>query len=196
MLNGLGATPVAAFTAANKIDVLAMQPMASFGIAMSTYAAQNYGAGNITRIKQGLRSAMAMSIGYSLCVGALMFFFGSNLVTVFVGPEETEVIRLAQVYLSIGGVCYFILAALFVMRSTLQGLGQSFVTTFAGVMELVMRAFASLLLTIPLGFAGACMANPLAWLGSCVPMFFAYGKLMKRLTAQEMDAAALRAEAV
>lgn len=44
-LNNLGSTAVAAYTAAQKIDNLAVQPMASFGVTMATYTAQNYGAG-------------------------------------------------------------------------------------------------------------------------------------------------------
>ena len=55
-LNGLGATAVAAYTAAQKIDMLATQPMSSFGITMATFAAQNFGANRIDRIKLGLDS--------------------------------------------------------------------------------------------------------------------------------------------
>lgn len=44
-LNKLGSTAVGAFTAAQKIDNLAVQILMSFGITMATYAAQNYGAG-------------------------------------------------------------------------------------------------------------------------------------------------------
>lgn len=53
VLNGLGAVAVAAFSAAQKIDQIANQPMNSFGMTMATYAAQNYGAGKIDRIKKG-----------------------------------------------------------------------------------------------------------------------------------------------
>ena len=56
-LNNLGSTAVAAYTAAQKIDNLAVQPMASFGVTMATYTAQNYGAGNMERIRKGVRHA-------------------------------------------------------------------------------------------------------------------------------------------
>lgn len=56
-LNRLGSTAIAGFIAAQKIDQLANQPMMSFGITMATYAAQNYGAGNMRRIRAGVRDA-------------------------------------------------------------------------------------------------------------------------------------------
>lgn len=51
-LNGLGAVSVAAYTAAQKIDSIATMPLNSLGQAMTTYTAQNYGAGQYERIKK------------------------------------------------------------------------------------------------------------------------------------------------
>ena len=60
-LNNLGSASVAAFTAASKIDQLASQPLQSLGTAMATYAAQNYGAGQVARIRKGVRSCCLIS---------------------------------------------------------------------------------------------------------------------------------------
>ena len=58
-LNRLGAQSVAAFSAAQKIDMVATLPMMSFGITMATYVAQNYGARNLERIRRdGIAAAM------------------------------------------------------------------------------------------------------------------------------------------
>lgn len=181
-LNGLGSVYVAAYTASQKIDTLAVQPMMSFGVTMATYTAQNYGAGDIARIKKGVIQCAMMSVSFSLIVGAINVFFGKMLVEVFVGGAEIEVINHAQTYLTINGSMYFILSLLFIFRYTLQGLGQSFIPTFAGLMELCMRGFAAVFLTSALGFAGACMANPLAWAGSCIPLAISFVITMKRLT--------------
>lgn len=68
-LNRLGSTAIAGFIAAQKIDQLANQPMMSFGITMATYAAQNYGAGNMRRIRAGVRRCILMSVGFSIVCG-------------------------------------------------------------------------------------------------------------------------------
>ena len=180
-LNGLGAASVAAYAAAQKVDTIAMMPMMSFGAAMAAYTAQNYGAGKFSRIRVGVQKCCLMSVGFSLLAGALVIAAGPYFMTLFVGPEEVEAIRLGQTYFLVNGLTYWILSMLFIFRYTLQGLGQSIVPTIAGVMELVMRATAGLFLVEAMGFLGACLGNPMAWLGSCVPLAIAYVMTVQRL---------------
>lgn len=180
-LNGLGPVAVAAYAAAQKVDTIAMMPMMSFGAAMAAYTAQNYGAGKFSRIRTGVRACCRMSVGFSLLAGALVIAAGPYFMTLFVGPEEVEAIRLGQTYFLVNGLTYWILSMLFIFRYTLQGLGQSIVPTVAGVMELVMRATAGLFLVEATGFLGACLGNPMAWLGSCVPLAIAYFITIRRL---------------
>lgn len=188
-LNGLGSQTVAAYTAAQKVDSLATQPIMSFGMTMATYAGQNYGAGNVERIKRGVRQCVAMSVSFSVAVGLLCIFFGRNLVWLFLGDGSQAVVDQAQTYLVINGATYFILSLLFDFRFTLQGLGQSFVPTIAGVMELIMRSFAALFLGNAFGFTGVCTANPLAWLGALIPLTIAMVLTMRRLTWDHPPAA-------
>ncbi len=183
-LNSLGATSVAAYTAAQKIDTFGTMPMMSFGITMATFAAQNYGAGKIERIHQGVRQCLAMSISFSAVVGVLIILFGKPLTQIFVGAQETEVIRLSHIYLIINCSLYFLLAILFIIRYTLQGLGKSFVPTLAGAMELCMRVFTALILAHYLGFAGASASNPLAWVGALIPLCTSYLFTMRRLLTE------------
>ena len=106
--------------------------------------------------------------------------FGRSLSGLFVSGQP-EVLDMAQIYLTCSGSFYVVLALLFIFRYTLQGLGQSFVPTFAGIMELVMRCFAAVILAQSFGFTGACWSNPLAWLGSCIPLSIAFAITMRRL---------------
>jgi Na+-driven multidrug efflux pump len=183
-LNSLGTTAVAATTAASKIDQLAIQPMMSFGIGMATFTAQNYGARLYDRILQGVKQCLAVSILFSLAAGFSVIFFGKAMVSLFVGNSATEVLQLAQVYFNVNGSFYFVLATLFVLRYTLQGLGQSIVPTLAGIAELTMRSLAALLLATSWGYIGTCFANPLAWFGSCSVLLFSYFKAIKMLRSQ------------
>lgn len=180
-LNGLGAASVAAYTASQKIESIATMPLGSFGTAMATYAAQNYGAGKIPRIRKGVFQCILMSGSFSILSGAINVVAGSQLTSIFVGSQETEVLSLSHTYLVISGCFYFALALLFIYRFTLQGLGKSFIPTVAGVMELIMRAIGALVLTGAFGFAGACASNPLAWIGACIPLACSYYRTMKRL---------------
>lgn len=186
-LNSLGAVSVAAYTAAQKIDSIATMPINSMGAAMATYSAQNYGAGKIERVRKGVFQCILMSVSFSLVMGAVNRLFGARLAAIFVGNSETQVLELAQTFLSINGTLYWVLALLFIYRFTLQGLGQNMIPTVAGVMELIMRAIAALFLAKSMGFAGACMANPLAWIGACVPLAIAYYSYIRKQTANIRD---------
>lgn len=181
VLNGLGSVAVAAFSAAQRIDQIATQPMNSFGTTMTTYTAQNYGAGRIDRIKKGVFQCGVISVGFSIVMGLVNIFAGYQLAGIFVGAGEPKVQSLAQTYLQINGAMYFVLALLFLFRFTLQGLGKGFMPTVAGIMELVMRTFAAVFLTSLVGFAGACWASPLAWVGACIPVAVAYVVTIRKL---------------
>lgn len=180
-LNGLGTTAVAATTSASKIDQLATLPMMSFGITMATFAAQNIGAGQYERIIKGVRQSLIASVGFSIVVGALVVLFGQQLVMLFVGNQDVAVLKLSQIYFNIVGTSYSLLAILFIIRYTLQGLGQSVVPTIAGIVELVMRSFTAVVLAGSFGYAGACFSDPLAWLGSTVVLIGSYVAANKRL---------------
>lgn len=180
-LNSLGTDVVAAQAAASRIDQFATQPMMSFGIAMATFSAQNYGAKEYGRILKGVKQTLMMSIGFSFVAGATVIFFGHSLMKLFVSSSETRVFELAQTYFNINGSLYWILAILFILRYTLQGLGQNKIPTIAGMMELLMRSFAAIILTGMLGYAGAAAASPLAWAGSVAVLLYSYLRSMKQL---------------
>jgi len=173
-INHFGPVAVASYAAAQKVEAIALMPMMSFGMAMAAYTAQNYGAHKFHRIGQGVKKCAMMSVSFAIVVGILLILFGTDIIELFVGEGQDQVLRYGQQYLIINGSCYWILSLLFIFRYTLQGLGQSVVPTIAGVMELVMRTLAAIVLCAALGFTGACIANPMAWIGSCVPLAIAF----------------------
>ena len=180
-LNGLGPVAVASYAAAQKVETIALMPMMSFGIAMAAYTAQNYGAGKIERISQGVKQCIYMSGSFSILIGIFNVLLGSKLMYLFVGDGQQQVIEYGQIYLSVTGCCYWVLALLFIYRNTLQGLGKSFVPTLAGVMELIMRAVVAIWFVAGFGFLGASWASPAAWIGSCVPLTIAYYYTMRKM---------------
>jgi putative MATE family efflux protein len=185
-LNRLGTIAVAAFTAAVKIDQTATMVLNSFGTAMTTYSAQNYGARKFERIRKGLIQSTFMACGYSVFMGLVFLFFGRWFSLIFLGRDAGEALSMSHAYLIINGGCYVILAMLFIFRQTLQGLGDSITPTIAGVMELFMRTFAAIILGNIFGFNGICFASPLAWIGAMIPLGIAVIFTLKRLNRQAL----------
>ncbi|MDR1469176.1 MAG: MATE family efflux transporter [Spirochaetaceae bacterium] len=184
-LNNIGTTAVAAFTTSQKIDMIASMPINSLGLAMTTYAAQNFGAKKYARIIKGVTEAAAVSVGFSALMAVIYFFFGNHLAALFLG-NEAEAIALSHTYLKINGVCYPLLAWLFISRYSLQGLGDTVVATLAGILELVGRTAAAILLGAVWGFAGISFSSPLAWALALIPLTTAAVLKMKKLRRMEI----------
>lgn len=179
-LNSLGSTAVAAYTAATKIDQLAIQPLVSYGVAMATYAAQNYGAGRIDRIKKGVISCSVISIITAVIGCVVVVAFRSQLVGLFVGDEKNQIMDMVSTYLWVNAVPYFVLGLLFVFRNVLQGIGSSTMPLMAGVFELITRSVIAFALTEQLGFVAVCVAGPAAWLAAALPLMITYFVLLRR----------------
>lgn len=170
----MGTIAVAAYAVAAKIDGIAVEPLRALGITMTTFTAQNYGAGKYTRVRDGVRQSIVISILLSLVLGAIMLFGGRWLTQTFIGNINPLILDSSHTFLIIHGVLYIILGLLFIFRYTLQGLGYTFVPTVAGTMELVMRVIAAFFLVPTFEFAGASFATPLSWAGALLPVVIAY----------------------
>lgn len=180
-LNNLGSDAVAAYTTAARVDGLAVALLASLGIAVSTFTAQNYGARRPDRIRLGVVQSVWMSVVGAVLLGGVLITAGSEIVRLFFGAGEEQVVTMAAHLLHVNGAVYVALGILFVLRGALQGLGHTFVPTFTGVIELAMRVSAAVVLGAAFGFNGVVWGNPLAWLGALVVLVPAYVRASRRL---------------
>lgn len=184
MLNTLGASAVAAYTVAGRIEQIATLPAMSFGISLVNYTAQNLGAKKYSRILKGVKDGIVLSVGSSATIGILLVFFGKDISKLFMSGYQPKILNLVQTYFNFNGTMYFVLSILFIVRYTLQGLGNQKAPTIAGIAELIMRIFASVVLIKAFGFLGAAMANPLAWIGSTLVLVGTWNLTMKELRKQ------------
>lgn len=186
-INNLGTSAVAAYTAAGKIESIAIFVLASFGITMSTYTAQNLGAKKYQRILDGVKTCFKLSLCVSIVLGIVLFMFAPYLISMFVGNHNQELIDLGSSYFRISTPVYPLLGVLFLLRNTLQGSGDSFTPTLAGIMELVMRAGVGIMLSVPYGFFGISFANPLAWIGAVIPLTVMYYRFTMKIKKEKTN---------
>ena len=187
-LNDLGSDAVASYTAATRVDGLAVALLASLGLAMSMFVAQNHGAGRPDRIRQGVAQGVWISVAGAVVLGAVLIAAGAPIVRLFVGQGEEDVVAAATTYLVVNGALYVVLGVLFVLRGALQGLGHTFVPTLTGAVELVMRVGAAIVLGAAFGFTGVVWGNPLAWIGAVAILIPAYLRARRRLATTPVTA--------
>ena len=179
VINGFGVLFVAGFTATNKLYGILETAAISYGYAITTFVAQNKGAGNYKRIKQGMRKGIIMAFGTSLLISLLMFLWGRNILSLFISAEELQagqVLQIAHYYLMVMSSFLIILYALHTYRSALQGLGNTIIPMVSGMLEFSMRVFAAMLLPRLMGQSGIFYAEIMAWSGACVLLVTVYYK--------------------
>lgn len=181
-VNAFGSIVVAAHTAASKVEQLAMQPSITFGVTMATYCAQNLGAGNIDRIREGVKKCTIINIIIGLVGGVMLIFFGEHFIKLFVSGSDPNVISYAKQYLFIVAFFFIPLSLIFIYRNALQGMGHTFMPMMAGVGELLARTIVSFTLPSLIGYAGICLAGPMAWLAASIPLIIDYLKKMNDMS--------------
>lgn len=189
VVNGFGVLFIAGFTATNKLYGILEIAATSYGYSMITYAGQNLGAGKIERIRRGIRAALAIAVITSLVIAAIMLIFGRFILGCFISgtPEEVEqTMNVAYLYLAIMSICLPVLYILHVVRSTIQGMGNTVLPMLSGVMEFAMRTLTALLLPLWVGETGIFFAEIAAWIGAdiilIISYFIIFAKIRKTIT--------------
>lgn len=182
VLNQLGPTAIAGYTAAMKIECLVTQPYPALGMTLAAYAAQNKGKGEITRIYQGVKKGILYCLGYSVAAFGIVNLILPYLVPLFVSESVQSVIGYARTFTLIDSAFYMALGCIFLYRETLQGSGHAIFPMIGGIVELVSRIVFSMIAARHISFAWVCMANALTWLVTAVYiMGVYYGIMRKRL---------------
>lgn len=187
VVNDYGSTYVAAYSTANKITNIVMQPGVTFGFAMATYAGQNLGAKKYDRINMGLKKTVLLSTAFNLFVAVVLIVFGKSMIGAIVGAGEVEVIRIAQEYLVICSCALWVLGLLFIYRSTLQGMGDTLIPMISGVVEFALRIIVALALPFYIGFKAIATAEIAAWIGAAIILMLAYYARIHQLKKRSIE---------
>lgn len=166
--NSLGSIYVSGFTAGMKIKQFAMCPFDAIATAVATFCSQNYGAGNISRIRKGVRIGLITTVSYGILAGTLMFFFGRTASLLFVSRDSAAVLDASASYLRALGLFFWSLGILSICRMVVQSLGYSMITIFSGFSEMVARILMSIFAVPVFGYAAICFTDQTAWLSGCL----------------------------
>ncbi len=184
-LNLLGATVVASYSVACKVEQLVTQPFGAMGVTMATYCAQNRGVNDLERIKAGVKVANIMSAIYAVVVYVLLFPILPLVIRLFITDNIEMVYGYAKTYIAICGVFFIPLGMIFIFRNALQGCGFGFIPMLGGVVELVSRSVAAFVAAKMLSYEGVCFANASAWVTAGIFLWIAYRILFRRMVADK-----------
>lgn len=161
LVNSFGTVVMAAFAAAVKIDAFAYMPVQDFGNAFSTFIAQNYGAKEDERIRNGLKAAVSISIGFCLVVSLLVFICAKPLMMIFV--NEMDVIKEGVRYLRIEGSFYLGIGCLFLLYGLYRAIGKPAMSLILTIISLGTRVLLAFILSSIVGVVGIWWSVPIGW---------------------------------
>ena len=166
LVNSFGASVMASFAAAVKIDTLAYMPTQEFGNAYSLFVSQNHGAGKRERIRSGTRIAFASSAAFCAAVSVLICCFAERLMGVFVDAGEAAIIAEGARYLRIEGAMYVGIGVLFLWYGYFRGVGRPQVSLLLTVISLGTRVALSYAFAprTSLGVLAIWWSIPIGWM--------------------------------
>ncbi len=134
IVNRFGEISTAAFGAASRIDQIAFMPAITFGMAISTLAGQNLGAGHHDRVKEVFKWGCLFSGLITGAISLVAVIFPRALLRVFI--TDPVVVELGTSYLHIVGACYVLFGLMFVSNGIINGAGATLVTTLISLISL------------------------------------------------------------
>ena len=174
-VNSYGAAAMAGFAAYMKIDGFNILPVTSFSMAATTFVGQNYGAGNLKRVKKGTWVTLAMGVLYTLCTGALLLAFQNPIMHLFTSDET--VVSFGCIAMHYFCPFYFLLSILHGMAGAVRGTGRSVPPMVVLLVSLCLFRVVWIQFVLPFfsGIEGVFVLYPVSWaLGAVLMVLYAW----------------------
>jgi putative MATE family efflux protein len=185
IVNTFGTDVIAAYTAAGRIDSLAMLPAMNFSQAVAAFVGQNLGANKIDRVRQGFKVTFIMSNVFCLLMTAIIILFGSHLMKLF--TTDANVIAIGEKYLIIVSSFYLLFSTMFTTNGVLRGAGDTLIPMFITLFSLwIIRIPGAYFLSSKMGETGIWWSIPLGWSMGTIFSYLYYrtGRWKTKLIAQ------------
>lgn len=174
VINGFGTAVMAGYSASVKLNNMVVTSLTTLGNGVSSFTAQNLGAGKFDRIKAGFRAGLKLV--WCLCVPIVLLYFigGRYLVYVFLDSPTGAAMDAGVAFLRIVSPFYFLIAVKLVADGTLRGAGRMKQFMAATFTDLALRVLlAELLSRTALGSTGIWLSWPIGWvIGTGLSLLF------------------------
>ena len=181
LINSFGSAAMAGITAAARIDQFAIMPIQNLSMAMSTFVAQNMGAGLEERAQKGLRTAAVYMLICAVFMSTVIMVLSNPLISLFLSQNDVntpEIIRIGSEYLNNMAIFYFLFAFLFAFNGFFRGVGDAVMAMVFPVFSLTVRALSAYGLVgfMDMGPEALSISIPIGWVLSSFVSWLYYKK--------------------
>ncbi len=190
-INSLGTNTVAAWAAYSKIDAVFWMMVNSFGIAITTFVGQNYGAGKQERVHKGVRSCMMMTVFSTLVMTVLIYQWGIYGYQLF--TTDAEVIEIGIVMMRYLAPFYVTYVTIEILSGALRGVGDCWIPMLLCCVGVCALRVSWILFVVPLrrNIQTIMFSYPLTWVITTVlfVVYYLFFSLLKRKKVRKGRAA-------
>ena len=175
VVNSFGSEALAGFSAAMRIESICVVPMAGIGNAVSSYTAQNLGAGKQERVVEGYHAANRMVIACAVLIAVVLETAHRPIITLFLGGGGTETALATGVgYLKFMGWFFCLIGFKMAVDGLLRGAGDMKMFTIANLVNLSVRVIVAVTMAPRFGIAMVWIAVPIGWFLNWAISFMEY----------------------
>lgn len=163
LVNSFGAAAMAAYTVGVRMEGYLFVPAVGLSVGMSTFTAQNTGAGKFDRVKRGSRAAVVITLIIAFTLEILSYLFAKPISALF--GVEGEAMTLSVSYVRFLAFFFWMFAVYIAFSGLLQGAGDVMYAMMGSLISLAIRVILSYLLVQGLGmdFSAIWKAMPVGW---------------------------------
>lgn len=173
-INTMGTQIIAGHTAARKLIGILNLPVSSLMMALSSFVAQNTGAGQMERVEKGIAFANRLDLYYAIGLTIVIFFCSRLFITLISGSSDPEVLDTGSLYLMTNIPFFPILAVLLNLRTSLQSMSMTLVPILSSVIELTGKILFTYCIVPFTGYYGICAVEPAVWTAMAIFLAFFY----------------------
>lgn len=162
-INNLGYLVIAGHTAARKLFQFLLMPNIAMNQTVSTFVSQNYGAGQVERIRKAMKCTYLYGVVTTFIASVMMFLFAPTAVRLLSGSSESVVIENGALYLRVVAPSLVILGLLNPTRQGLQAIGQKILPVLSSVIELVGKILFVTVLIPRFQYMAVIFCEPVIW---------------------------------
>lgn len=175
VVNSFGSEVLAGFSSAMRVESLCVVPMAAIGNAMSSYTAQNLGAGKTERVRKGYHAANLYVFLFAVSSCIILELFHTPIVRLFLGGGGTELAyETGTGYLRFMGFFFVLIGLKMSTDGLLRGAADMKMFTIANFTNLTIRVIMAVTLAPRFGIAMVWFAVPIGWLVNYIISYFQY----------------------
>lgn len=179
-VNYFGTSTVAAWTAYSKVDAVFWMVVSSFGISVTTFVGQNYGAGHFSRVRKGVRQCLLMTAATSLVITGMLLPGGKYLLGLF--TKDQEVLTIGMEMIRFLTPFYITYVCVEIFSGALRGMGDALIPMLLSFGGICILRSGWLLTAVPVWnhMKTVMFSYPLTWITTSVLFAVYYSYYVKK----------------